>query len=413
MRTIILNTSDIDGGAARAAYRLHNQLHRIGLASTMLVQVKLSADPSVLGPSSELKKELDMLRSYLDAIPLKFYRKRSKTFWSTSWLPSKINFKLAALKPEIIHLHWICGGFIPIKLLPIFGRPLIWTIHDMWPFTGGCHYAYDCSRYRYTCGACPQLGTNLKKDLSYRILKKKEKYWKNLNLTVVSPSRWLAECARTSTLFRERRVEVIPNGLDLTLYKPVNKNMARNILGLDNNKKYILFGAVDSIRDSRKGFQYLKAALQQLATEKKTDVLELLVFGALEPVNPPDLGLKANYLGRFYDDMSLAIVYSAADIYIAPSIQENLSNTVMEALACGIPCVAFNIGGMPDLVEHKKTGYLGRPFEVDDLAKGIKWVLADSARWQILSQYAREKAEKEYNIENVVRQYIKLYEELV
>ena len=111
--------------------------------------------------------------------------------------------------------------------------------------------------------------------------------------------------------------------------------------------------------------------------------------------------------------MSLAIVYSAADIYIAPSIQENLSNTVMEALACGTPCVAFNIGGMPDLVEHKKTGYLGRPFEVDDLAKGIKWVLADSARWQILSQHAREKAEKEYNIENVVRQYIKLYEELV
>ncbi len=242
---------------------------------------------------------------------------------------------------------------------------------------------------------------------------RKAKAWKNLNLTIVTPSSWLADCARSSSLFQDRRVEAIPNGLDTEKYKPIERRLARNLLKLPQEKHLLLFGAVSATSDPRKGFHLLQSALEHLSQSGWQDQIELVVFGSSEPSNPPDLGFKIHYLGRFYDDISLALVYAAADVFIAPSIQDNLPNTIMEALACGTPCVGFNIGGIPEMIEHKQNGYLAQPYKIEDLARGIGWTIENQERHQKLCSRAREKAEQEFTQQIQASRYLSLFAEVL
>jgi glycosyltransferase involved in cell wall biosynthesis len=284
----------------------------------------------------------------------------------------------------------------------------------MWPFTGGCHYSGECDKYTQSCGHCPQLNSQQDGDISGWVWWRKAKAWKNLNLTIVTPSQWLADCARNSSLFQDLRIEVIANGLDIQRYKPIEKKIARHLLGLPQDKQLILFGAMTATSDNRKGFHLLLPAIKKLSQgEIWQHKLELVVFGASEPVNPPDFGLKTHYLGRLNDDISLALVYAAADIFVAPSLEDNLPNTVMEALACGTPSVAFKIGGMPDMIEHQENGYLAHPYDIEDLAQGIHWVLEDSERYQKLCDCAREKVVREFTLEIQASKYLKLYNEVL
>ena len=413
MKPLLLSTSDISGGAARAAYRLHTGLRRIGVESQMLVQVKSSDDCSVIGPKSKWEKGWGRLRPMIDAVPLKFYRNHQKIIFSPAWMPDNLKKKVTAINPGLLHLHWVAGGFLRIETLKHFNKPLVWTLHDSWAFTGGCHIPFECKRYRESCGACPLLGSSRKNDLSHRIWKRKHKAWRELDITIVTPSRWLAQCARDSSLFCDYRVEVIPNGLDLNRYKPMDRQVAQELLSFPQDKKLILFGAMSSTSDKNKGFQFLQPALQKLAANGWAEKAELIVFGASEPANPPDLGLKVHYAGYLNDDISLALLYAAADVFVAPSIQDNLPNIVIEALACRTPCVAFDIGGMSDMIKHQKTGYLAQPFETDDLAHGIDWVLQDTNRLKQLSLQARKKAEKDFELSVVSNRYLELYKEVL
>jgi glycosyltransferase involved in cell wall biosynthesis len=181
---------------------------------------------------------------------------------------------------------------------------------------------------------------------------------------------------------------------------------------LPQDKQLILFGSLKATGDKRKGFHLLQPALRDLSKSGWQDRLELVIFGASEPDNPPDFGLKAHYLGTFSDDLSLALVYSAADVFVLPSTQENLANTVMEAIACGTPCVAFNIGGMPDMIEHQKNGYLAQAYKNEDLAQGIAWVLENEERHQKLSHRACEKAQQEFTVEIQARRYLSIFTEI-
>ena len=413
MKLLLLNTFDSGGGAAIAASRLNRGQRDIGVDSNMLVQFKQGDDPNVMGPASKLEKGLSLIRPELDSLPTRLYPHRNQFIFSPAFLPERISTKVASLNPDIIHLHWIACGFMRIETLRRFKRPVVWTLHDSWAFTGGCHLPFDCTRYRQMCGACPTLGSNKEKDLSGRIWRRKHRAWKDLNMTVVAPSRWLADCAKSSSLFRDVRVEVMPNGLDIQIFKPIDKSTARNILSLPQDKNLILFGAMNSTSDKNKGFHLLSPALRMLSEKGWRDKAELIVFGAREPENPPAFGMKARYIGKLNDEVSLTLLYSAADIFVLPSIQENLPNTVMEAMACGTPCVAFNQGGLPDLIEHKRNGYLVRPFETEDLARGIAWVLEDDERWTSLSLRAKEKVEYEFSVEKVAKRYADLYKEIL
>lgn len=415
MKIASLSTFDNQGGAARAAYRLHQGLNRIGVESWVLCQSKFSQDPKAIGAktSSGIEQAKTGLRLTLDQLPLKRYKGKSKQLFSPHWLPSNISDRVERLNPDLLNLHWISAGYLKIEALAKFKQPLVWTLHDMWSFTGGCHYNEDCDKYTANCGACPILGSTKETDLSRQIWQRKHKSWEDLNLTIVTPSRWLGDCAKASSLFGDRRVEVIPYGLDLETYRPIDRTTARNLLKLPQDKQLVLFLSLNATSDRRKGFQLLQPALQQLSNSGWQDKLELMVVGASQPENPPDLGFKAHYLGIMRDDLTLALAYSAADVFVAPSIQDNLPNTVLEAIACGTPCVAFKIGGMPDMVEHQANGYLASPFETEDLARGIGWVLEDGDRLQNLSTFARGKAEREFALEIQARRYQTLYQEIL
>ena len=411
MKILHLNISDIQGGAARAAYRIHKGLTALGHDSSMLVQSKFTDEFNIHAPKTHIARLFNPFRVYLDLLPCSFYKKREKVPFSSAIVPENIYAKINIFNPDIIHLHWIGRGFLKIESLRKLEKPLVWTLHDMWAFTGGCHYDEGCGRYQENCGCCPILGSSKNNDLSRRIWNRKNKAWKDLDLTIVSPSSWLAECAKNSSLLKDRRIKVIHNGIDLDVFKPIKKSQARDILGIKQDKKIILFGAMSATSDKRKGFQYIEKALSQL---RKTDCDQyvLVVMGASEPKIPPKFGLECLYLGRLHDEVSLSLLYSAADVFVAPSIQENLANTVVESVACGIPVVAFDIGGMPDMVEHKINGYLAKPFEPEDLARGIEWVLEDEDRKETLSQKAREKAERCFDVKKVAQQYINLYSEV-
>jgi len=417
MKTLIVNTSDIQGGAARAAYRLHTALLSSGVDSQMLVQKKASDDYTVVGASTKVQKAMAKLRPTLDSLPTRLYKNRTKTLFSPSWLPfSGIVDKINEINPDIVHLHWICGGMMSIEDIGKIKAPIVWSLHDNWAFTGGCHIMWECEKYKVSCGACPRLGSDKENDLSRKIWHRKEKTFSKIsNMTVVGLSKWLTECANKSTLFRDKKVVNLPNPIDTTIFKPFDKDKARELWSLPHDKKLVLFGANSATSDINKGFKELSEALHKLHDKN----IEFVVFGSSQPQNAPDFGFKTHYLGSLSDDVSLVTLYSAVDVMVVPSLQENLSNAIMESLACATPVVGFNIGGNSDMIVHQKNGYLAKPFESKDLAEGIEWVIREVQRSTFnvqgseltgLIKNAREKVVREFDSKVVAEKYVEMYE---
>jgi glycosyltransferase involved in cell wall biosynthesis len=409
MKVLHLNTYDIVGGAARAAYRLHQGLQRIGVQSEMLVQTKASDDYSVVSPTFLLDKIVDKFRPSLTKLALP----PMQELFSPQCLPDRVLPKIRQNQPDIINLNWICDGYLQVETLAKVSQPIVWTLMDMWAFTGGCHYSDICDRYVNSCGNCPQLRSTKEQDLSRWVWQRKAKAWKRVNITVVSPSRWLAKCASSSSLFQDLHVEVIPFGLNIERYKSMSQTIARELLNLPQDKQIILFGAVQATSDLRKGFRLLQLALQNLSQSGYGDQFELVIFGASQPITPVGLGFRAHYLGKLNDDIALQITYAAADVMIVPSLQESFGQTASESLACGTPVVAFAGSGLDDIIDHQQNGYLANPYDTDDLAQGIIWVLEDSDRLQKLSHRAREKAEQEFSQELQAKRYLSLFEAIL
>lgn len=403
------------GGATRAMHRLHEGLLQAGLTSRILAQFNAKGDDgTVLGVENKVAEALGYseFRRWADTLPSHIYLNRSHQL-STAWLPDRKAKRIERLNPDIVNLHWVAGGMLRIESLRKVSKPIVWTMHDMWPFTGGCFFSNGCKHYQKGCGMCPVLGSQHEWDLSRWTFRRKENAWQAASIVAVAPSRWLADCAKESPLFQNRRVEVIPYGLNAKRYMPMDRSVVRRLFGLPENKRLVLFGAASGTGDPRKGFRYLQEALCQTAGNPEWKDTELVIFGPLSRDNILDLGRPVHYVGQLYDDISLALVYATADVFVAPSAEDNLPNTVLEALACGTPCVAFNIGGMPDMVEHKVCGYLAEPFEAEDLAAGIAWVIGDNGRHENLCKESRAKALREFTMEIQAQRYEALYRTLV
>ncbi len=414
LKVLLLSTFDIRGGAARAAYRLHSGLREINVDSKMLVQQKSSDDWTVIAPETRLQMGIAKSRATLDALPLRFYPKfNSYGSFFPQWLPDSLCHKVNRINPGVINLHWISGGFLQIETLPKFKQPIVLTLHDMWSFTGGCHYSQNCDRYVINCGRCPQLHSNQDQDISRWTWERKAKAWKSLDLTIVTPSKWLADVAKKSSLLRDRSIKVIPYGIDTKIFRPIETKLARDLLQLPQDKYLVLFGAMRATSDLRKGWQFLKPTLDLLKQLGWQERLELVVFGSSKPEFPENFGFPCHYLGELHDDLSLAVMYAAVDVLLVPSIQDNLPNTVIESISCGTPCVGFQIGGIPDVIQHKKQGYVAQPFECQDLANGIIWVLEDADRHKDLRLASRTKAEQDYGICLQAESYQKLFHQLL
>ena len=410
MKVLHLSISDGGGGAAMGAYRTHRGLQGAGVESEMLVLRKVTEDPSVHRLSDRLKRWgraqrrlADFkLRRDLNASP----RNNDGGHWSLNlhrgWpLASAVN----SFGADIVNLHWVGDGLLPIAQLPDIRSSIVWTLRDMWAFSGGCHYAGDCLNYHDACGHCPQLRYPAKKDISWRVNRLKKRTWSRLPLTIVTISEWLAGCARASSILGDQRIEVIGNPIDPRVFKPLDRAAARAAFNLPLDKKLILFGALGGASDPRKGFSYLAEALTFGIADGET---ELVLFGSARP-QTLDVGLPLHQLGRFHDEVSLGMLYSACDVYVLPSTQEALGKTLMEALACGTPCVAFEGTGPDDMIGHRLDGYLAQMKDSADLAAGIEWTLAQS--WSREDLHARIVAR--YGVERVSEQYVRLYESLI
>ncbi|MDW8002857.1 MAG: glycosyltransferase family 4 protein [Deltaproteobacteria bacterium] len=409
MKVLHINTCDILGGAARAAYRLHRALLNEGIESRMLVQTKKSDDWTVIGPEGKFEKFINLLRPHIDRLPVFFYKNRTKTLFSPSWLPfSNVLKKINRIDPDIVHLHWICGGMLRIEEIAKIRKPIVWTLHDNWIFTGGCHIKWNCDKYKYVCMECPNLNSNKKNDLGNIGWKRKKKLFSEKDIVIVCPSRWIYEACKESSILSGRYILNIPNLLDISVFKPFDKHKSRELWNLPLNKKLILFGAIVAIKDVNKGYHKLVEALKLIRTEH----VELVVFGSSEPKDAPNLGFKTHYLGHLSDDISLVTLYSAADVMVVPSLQENFSNVIMESLACGTPVVAFNVGGNSDMIDHLQNGYLAKPFDSEELARGIDWVI-NNDNYEELCKNAREKILKEFDSKKIVLKYLQLYRDIL
>lgn len=410
LKILHINVSDISGGAARAAYRLHTALRGIGVESRMLVQYKNSDYYHVLCPESIIEKGMALLRPTLDGLPVRLYKNRSKSIFSPASIPSyRLIQKINSSNTDVVHLHWIAGGMLRIEELARIAKPIVWTLHDMWAFTGGCHYDNGCGKYLNTCELCPILGSFKNNDLSARILKRKERIFSQLhNMIVVGVSRWLASCAENSALLKDKHIVNLSNPIDTHTFRPIEKATARDMLGLSADKKLVLFGAINATNDPRKGFSALSQALRQLRSEN----VELVIFGASRPENEPDFCFPVHYLGRLYDDLTLRTIYSAVDVMVVPSLQEAFGQTASESMTCGTPVVAFGATGLLDIVEHKQNGYLAKPFDLNDLALGIDWIL-DHSSPDTLAQNARQKVIDNFEASKVAGLYVELYEKVL
>ena len=409
MKVLHLSISDGGGGAAMGAYRLHRGLRQAGLQSEMLVLRKVTEDPSVHRLSDRLNRWERAQRRLaerrhqrrLSGVP----RATGSGHWSLNQFSYRIADAINAFAADIVQLHWVGDNFLPIGQLTRIRAPIVWTLRDMWAFSGGCHYAGDCLQYRAQCGHCPQLIAGSANDISARVHAQKRNAWSNLPLTIVAISEWLADCARSSAILGNRRIEVIGNPIDPRVFKPLDRGASRRAFNLPLDKKLILFGAIGGTSDRRKGFAFLAEALTMLPNDGRT---ELVLFGSAHD-EAIDAGRPVHQVGRLHDEVSLSALYSACDVYALPTTQEALGKTLMEALACGSPCVAFEGTGPDDMVEHRLDGYLARMKDSADLAAGIEWTLAQT--WSREDLQARIVAR--YGVERVSERYVKLYESLV
>ena len=419
MKVLILNTSERTGGAAVAANRLMNALCKQGVEANMLVRDKQSEDERVISVNhSWFQRRLNFLRFVWERLVIFLCNKLNrKDLFRVSIANTGVNLAAHPLVKEadVIHLHWINKGFLSLKglrQLIATGKPIVWTMHDMWPATAICHHAWGCEAFIKECGRCPFLSSSCMKDLANYTFKQKS-FINQSSIQLVTVSSWLKKLAKYSRITSNLSIEVIPNVLDTSRFQPLSKKQIRNILRLPLNKRIILMGAA-RLDDPLKGFETLCSALSHLnEIDGHADFL-LVLFGGIKAGEGFLANLPIPYIwkGLLQDTQAIAQLYAAADVTIIPSHYETFGQTIIEGMACGCPAVTFDNSGQTDIITHRVDGYLAHYQDAKDLAKGIQWVI-NHPDPEALRQACVEKVRTHYAEEVVAQQYIKLYEQLL
>jgi glycosyltransferase involved in cell wall biosynthesis len=408
IRVLHLIGGDLGGGAARGAYSLHRGLLANGIHSRVISNSSTNlSDETVFSIAKNVREKLARaVRSRVDVAPTLFYPSREKIIFSTGFAGYDFTKTEAYAEATIIHLHWVNGGFVSMRDLRNINKPIVWTLRDMWPMTGGCHYSMGCENYVANCGKCPQLNSTSKFDLSWIVNASKQKYIPK-SIKVVGISHWLSERARESSIFKAHDVRTIFNNIDTQKFSPVEKAIARSILEIRTDKKIILVGA-QSHNDFYKGFGKYLEAIRHLDKGN----YHLCFFGNINQHLLAGLGFSFSVFGFLHDTISLRLAYSAADVFVAPSLMEAFGKTLAEAMACGTPVVCFDATGPRDIVDHMVNGYRAIPFDPEDIARGIEWVCHHKNSAE-LARSARGKAITSFDNSIIANQYIELYQDIL
>lgn len=416
MRVLIINTSERIGGAAIAANRLMDALRNNGIKAKMLVRDKQTNNVSVVGLNKSWWKVWQFIWERIIIWKANYFKKHNlfavdiaNTGTNVTTLPE---FKQA----DIIHLHWVNQGMLSLKDIQYIlqsGKPIVWTMHDMWPCTGICHHARECNQYQQECHHCPYLYKKGFNDLSNQVFKRKAELYKLSPITFVTCSNWLKEKASQSALLKGHSIVHIPNPINTNLFKPRNRKEARIACGFPQEKKLILFGAL-KITDKRKGIDYFIECCQILVQKypHMKDKLGVVVYGNHSEELKSLLPFEVYSLNYISNEKELANVYNAADIFVTPSLEENLPNTIMEAMASGTPCIGFQVGGIPEMIDHLHNGYVAEYKSAEDLANGIHWIL-DEGEYESLSKEATRKAISSYSESTIAKKYIEIYNKII
>ncbi len=405
MRVLIVNTSERTGGAAVAANRLMMALNNNGVKAKMLVRDKESDSLTVVGlPKSPMLNWHFLWERLVIFFHCRFSRKHLFGI-DLANTGSDITKLREFQEADVIHLHWINQGMLSlsgIRKILKSGKPVVWTMHDIWPATAICHLTLNCRNFTTHCHNCRLLpGKGSSNDLSTSIWRKKEKMLEDSSIYFVTCSHWLEQEAKASALLRGQKIVSIPNPIDTHIYRSGDKQTARKNLGLPEDKRLILFVS-QRVTNKNKGMDYLIDACRQLKD------YELVILGGHAEEVVDQLPLKAHPLGYVNDERRIVEIYQAVDVFVLPSLSENLPNTIMEAMACGVPCVGFKVGGIPEEIDHKRNGYVAEYRDSDDLARGIRWILSE-ADYDQLSQEAVRKVAHSYSQQSVAISYLDVY----
>ena len=416
MRVLIVNTSERIGGAAIAAGRLMDALKNNGIKAKMLVREKQTDRLSVTGLKMNAWRVWQFIWERILIWKENRFRKHNLFAVDIANTGTDITAIPEFQEADIIHLHWINQGMLSlndIRKILQSGKPVVWTMHDMWPCTGICHHARECDKYHQECHHCPYIYKGgSKKDLSNQVFKKKKELYQLAPITFITCSQWLKGRAGQSALLNGHTIVDIPNPINTGLFKPQNTVAARNRMGLPTDKKLILFGSV-KVTDKRKGIDYFIESCKLLA-EKHPELKEelgVVVYGKNSEQLKPLIPFQVFPLDFISSDKDLVNVYNAVDLYVTPSLEENLPTTIMEAMACGVPCVGFNVGGIPEMIDHLHNGYVAEYKSAEDLANGVIWTLNES-EYRTLSEEACRKAVSNYSESTVAKKYIDVYNKI-
>ncbi|AFY72026.1 glycosyl transferase group 1 (plasmid) [Thalassoporum mexicanum PCC 7367] len=406
MNVLHINQSDLVGGASIAGYRLHQGLLGQGVESRLIAGGKISGSEQVTTiPARDYRREklLNRLTSQLSL----HYLHISGTF--------KIQDHSFYQAANVLNLHNLHGDYFNYLALPSLTehKPAVWTLHDMWSFTGHCSYSYDCDRWKTGCGQCPYPETYpaITKDISGWEWKLKNWLYGRSQLAIVAPSKWLYEQAQQSMFSQSAKIHHIPYGLDTDLYRPIDKAMCREVLGIPAAKKVLMFSA-QSLNNRRKGADLLIQALAQLPEPLKAEIV-LLTLGKLGANLFQQTKIETLALGYLDSDRIKAIAYGAADLFILPTRADNLPLVLQESMACGTPMVSFAVGGVPDLVRPGITGELARPEDASHLSEQIAKLLEDDQLRQQMGENCRSIAVAEYALAVQAKAYMKVYDRLL
>jgi len=411
IKVLHLCYEDDKGGAAKGAYRLHKSMLNYGLDSKLMVVNKYRHDDETIEkiPRSYVRKLI--IRCFNKTLRF-FHYTENPVIRSLNLLPTGTAKFINDIEADIIQMHWICADTISIGEISRLNKPVVWKLPDMWAFSGAEHYILPSDPERYKEGYKSDNRPKHEKgiDLNRLVWLYKKWKWRNTQLSIVAPSKWLANKARESVLFSNYLIENIPNPIDLDLYKPFNKKDVRSEFLLPSNKKLLMFGSLAATNDRRKGYHHLMSTLNHLNEYVTPDNTELVILGTKGESTQIN-GFNINFLGVIDDEEKLVRAYNTADTVVLPTEMDNLPNVIKEATCCGIPCVGFDVGGMPDMIMHKKTGYLARPFDTHDLAEGIAWVFEHAG--ERLSHEIRKHAEELHDPLKCVESYLHIYRKTI